>query len=280
MARFSGMKEIRRRLKVTRHMQQITKAMQLVAASRLRRAQPQMRHSLDYLEGLDKIMQLAAFYAAGSADPLLQPRSSGMPLIVLISGDRGLCGSYNDAVVRKALEAADAARGFVIVGLRGRDILQRHGIASEPGDFYEANDLSLLMVKQLARKLIERFRSDAGIASVRLVYTRYKSALQLVPEAEDILPISLPAPGQFGSSLEPGAGPILDRLLPALVEGRLYSAVMMSVTAEHSARRMTMNAATDNAQKMIERLTMEYNRERQDAITREIMDIVGGADIT
>ncbi|MDD3925943.1 MAG: ATP synthase F1 subunit gamma [bacterium] len=279
MAGVGGMRIIKRRLKVAQSTQQITKAMQLIAASKLRRAEPQMRRALSYYEGLIEVLG-----AAVSADydrnlVLASARDSGDILVLLMSGDRGLCGAYNDAVVRKGIEAAEGSKRFIVIGLRGRDKLSRAGITPGPGDFHEANRLTILAVKRLSESIVERFLQDTSIRTVRLVYTHYYSALSHDPVIEDLLPVRLPAPSGPEPLSEPDTEALITGILPAIVEARIYSAVMMSVAAEHSARRMTMSSATDNAQDMIDNLRRMYNRERQTAITSEIIDIVGGAEI-
>lgn len=278
MAGVGGIRIIKRRLKVAQSTQQITRAMQLIAASKLRRAEPHMRQAINYYDSL--VEMLAAARAAGCKQgfTLAAPRNEGDTLVFLISGDRGLCGAYNDAVVKKGLEAAEGSQRFIVIGLRGRDKLGRAGITPGPGDFYEANKLTLLAIKRLSESLIERFIQDTSIKRICLVYTHYYSALSHNPVMEDILPVCLPEPVGPEPLAEPDTIDLIDGILPAVVEARIYNAIMISVAAEHSARRMTMSSATDNAQEMIDNLRRMYNRERQAAITREIIDIVGGAE--
>jgi len=283
-------RQIRGRIRVAKNIQQITKAMKMVAAARLRRAQEAVGAARPYAEKMRDVMASLGGATGGVQHPLLR-RAEGEPRaigILLITGDRGLCGAYNSSVIRKA---NDLVKSFgpertklVCVGKKGATFFRRRGfdiVAEHP---VPATGISFAEAQALAKTGRDLFAAGE-IDVLYLVYTRFLSALSQRPQELQILPIDPPetengaAAGPTAEYLfEPDPEEILASLLPRYVDTQVYQAVVESVASEHGARMTSMSAATDNAGTMISKLTLTLNRARQAAITKEIAEIVGGAE--
>lgn len=283
-------RQIRSRIRVAKNIQQITKAMKMVAAARLRRAQDAVGAARPYAQKMREV--LASLSAGGSSDlthPLLR-QAVGEPsniAIILITGDRGLCGAYNSSVIRIATDIARpygpehtkfvciGKKGAVFFRRRGFDVLKEHPVPATGLPFVDAQTLA-----RTARELFECGDVDA----VYVVYTQFVSAMTQRPKSLLVLPIepvtsSESSKGQPADYIfEPDPEQILGGLLPRYVDTQVFQAVVESVASEHGARMTSMSNATDNAGKMISGLTLTLNRVRQAAITKEIAEIVGGAE--
>ncbi len=283
--------DIRRRIRAVKSTQQITKAMKMVAASKLRRAQERIQHARPYALQMQRVLNSLASRVDPSAHPLLDdrrvPRAQGKALLIIITADRGLCGSFNTNVVKSAATfiTENAARqvGLGLVGRRGRDYFGRRGFAV----LYEQINLFASLrfddAKSIARAAMEAF-VDGHVDSVYLVYNEFKSVLQQKVVVDQLLPIPR---GTFGESQ--ATGPVVDylyepepnelfrHLLPNHVEVQVWRALLESAAAEHAARMTAMDAATRNSAEMIDQLTLYMNKVRQAAITREIIEVVSGA---
>jgi len=283
-------RQIRGRIRVAKNIQQITKAMKMVAAARLRRAQETVISARPYAQKMRDVMASLGSAGGNVRHPLLR-RAEGEPQkigIILVTGDRGLCGAYNSSVIRKANELikpfGPERSKLVCVGKKGATFFRRRGyeiVAEHP---VPATGISFAEAQLLARTGRDLF-ADRDIDVLYLVYTRFLSALSQRPQELQILPIDPPVAAEgVGQGppvdyiYEPDSDQILASLLPRYVDTQVYQAIVESVASEHGARMTSMSAATDNAGKMISSLTLTLNRARQAAITKEIAEIVGGAE--
>ena len=283
-------RQIRGRIRVAKNIQQITKAMKMVAAARLRRAQEAVGAARPYAEKMRDVMASLGGAGGSVRHPLLR-RAEGEARnigILLVTGDRGLCGAYNSSVIRKANDllkpfGPDRAK-LVCVGKKGATFFRRRGfdvVAEHP---VPATGISFAEAQILARAGRDLF-ANGEIDVLYLVYTKFLSALSQRPLELQILPIEPPQAAEGAVQepnvdyiFEPDADQILASLLPRYVDTQVYQAIVESVASEHGARMTSMSAATDNAGKMISSLTLTLNRARQAAITKEIAEIVGGAE--
>ena len=280
-----SLKVIRKRISSVRNTQQITKAMKMVSAAKLRRAQEAVVASRPYSEKLGELLANVATVLPGDAHPLLRrPPENPRTVLVVLTADRGLCGAYNSALLRQAeaylREAAGREVALVAVGRKGGDYFKRRPVTIAERRM-QSETTPLVLARALASSLSARFVAGE-IDRVDLLYSRFRSALSQIPTVETILPVTVeraedaPAPVEY--LIEPDPATLLARLLPQSVEARIYHAVLEALASEHAARMTAMDSATSNASDMIFRLTLEMNRARQAAITKELMEIVGGAE--
>ena len=280
------LKIIRKRITSIRNTQQITKAMKMVSAAKLRRAQEAALMARPYADKMNEILINLSARVSRSAHPLLAIREEKRIQLVLVTSDRGLCGGYNANLVRAA-EAFIRQHGagkeilLVLVGRKGADYYRRR--RGETGERY-LNFLSTPaeeLAAVIAEKLITRF-VDGETDAVYLIYSHFRSALSQVPTVEKILPVALSEtqePEQLTEYLyEPGAEELLSSLLPRITEIKIQRALLEATASEHGARMTAMDSATTNASKMMGSLTLQMNRARQASITRELMEIVGTAE--
>ncbi len=280
------LKIIRKRITSIRNTQQITKAMKMVSAAKLRRAQEAALMARPYADKMKEILINLSARVSRSAHPLLAIREEKRIQLVLVTSDRGLCGGYNANLVRAA-EAFIRQHGagkeilLVLVGRKGADYYRRR--RGETGERY-LNFLSTPaeeLAAVIAEKLITRF-VDGETDAVYLIYSHFRSALSQVPTVEKILPVALSEtqePEQLTEYLyEPGAEELLSSLLPKITEIKIQRALLEAAASEHGARMTAMDSATTNASKMMGSLTLQMNRARQASITRELMEIVGTAE--
>jgi len=280
------LKIIRKRITSIRNTQQITKAMKMVSAAKLRRAQEAALMARPYADKMNEILINLSARVSRSAHPLLAIREEKRIQLVLVTSDRGLCGGYNANLIRAA-EAFIRQHGagkeilLVLVGRKGADYYRRR--RGETGERYlnflssPAEELAAV----IAEKLITRF-VDGETDAVYLIYSHFRSALSQVPTVEKILPVALSEtqePEQLTEYLyEPGAEELLSSLLPKITEIKIQRALLEAAASEHGARMTAMDSATTNASKMMGSLTLQMNRARQASITRELMEIVGTAE--
>lgn len=280
------LKIIRKRITSIRNTQQITKAMKMVSAAKLRRAQEAALLARPYADKMNDILTNLSARVSRSAHPLLATREEKRIQMVLVTSDRGLCGGYNANLVRAA-EAFIRNHGvgkeilLALVGRKGADYYRRR--RGETGERY-LNFLSTPaeeLAAVIAERLIARF-VDGETDAVYLIYSHFRSALSQVPTVEKILPVALSEtqePEQLTEYLyEPGAEELLSSLLPKITEIKIQRALLEAAASEHGARMTAMDSATTNASKMMGSLTLQMNRARQASITRELMEIVGTAE--
>jgi F-type H+-transporting ATPase subunit gamma len=276
--------DLRRRIRSVKNTQQITKAMKMVAAAKLRRAQERMYAARPYAAGLRQVLSSVATRVDVTKHPLLQVREDEKNILVLIvTADRGLCGAFNTNVIRAAQNAI-AERHWphvelLPIGRKANDFFKRRTwpIRRQATGVFQA--LSLETARDIAQSAIDDFLSGE-IDAVYVVYNEFKSVIAQQLRVERLLPIE-GAIDQPQSSIdyiyEPSPEAILNELLPKHVEFQLYRILLESAAAEQGARMAAMEAATKNASEMISSLTLTYNRIRQAAITKEIIEIVSGA---
>lgn len=289
------MRQVRARIRVAKNIQQITKAMKMVAAARLKRAQDRVQSARPYAEQMRTVMGSLA-NAAGStvAHPLLEQRTSVKRIgILAITADRGLCGSYATNILKKTAEvirtcgpdgstpAQEDIRGIVI-GRKGQAYFRRRSIPVAAEFAINMTGTTFGEATEISRKAQAMFVSGE-VDVVYLVYTKFLSALTQKPTCVQLLPLSTESDDATeGASeealFEPNAATLFGDMVPRSVDTLVYQALLESVASEHGSRMTAMSSATDNAGKMIANLTLVANRARQAAITKEISEIVGGAD--
>ena len=294
----STAREIRRRIHSVKNIAQVTRALEAVSASKVRRAQAQVLATRPYAEKAWQILNNLASQAGNSADvhPLLTRRPEVNAVgVVLLTSDRGLCGAYNYNMVRTAMDFAKARAKpvkLITVGRKGRDLMWRtgHNIVAEFSKLPASP--SALDISPVARTAIDDFLTEA-VDEVFLAYTDFINTLKQRPVVKRLLPIR---PGEVETQAmseyvqevavetvvdyiyEPSPQAILDRVLPSFTELQVYQAVLESLASEHSARMVAMRNATDNAHELVGALQLEYNKVRQQTITGDILDIAGGAE--
>jgi len=277
-------REIRRRIKSVQSTAKITKAMEMIAASKMRRAQERDLAGRPYADLMRQVLgDLAAQRQAGDViHPLLIQRPVNRIALVHITPDRGLCGGLNANVNRKA-ESFILERGIpttiVAVGRKGRDFMMRCG-EEVHAEFTRLGDQpSLADILPIARVVIDDY--SAGLVDeVYLCYAQFVTTMVQRPAIWRLLPVepaTIEARLNVGYIYEPSPSAVLAELLPRFVEMEIYHAIFESIASEQSARMVAMRAATDNANELIEHLTLTYNKARQEAITKELLDITGGA---
>ncbi len=307
--------DIRRRIRAVKSTQQITKAMKMVAASRMRRAHDRIVHARPFAAGMLRVLRSLASRVDPSAHPLLtrkDPLKSGARvLLIVVSGDKGLAGSFNSNIVKAAAmfvaERPGSQVSMTLVGRKARDFFKRRGIPIRGEYVGVFAKLSARDAREIAETAIEAFTSDQ-VDAVFLVYNEFKSVMLQKTTVEQLLPIAAepfegaalsgtgapPAPGagynedrnqdghiDAGSKIdylyEPDPATILAQLLPRYVESQIFHALLESNAAFYAAQMTAMEAATKNSAEMIESLTLYMNKVRQAAITREIIEVVSGA---
>lgn len=275
--------DIRRRIRSTKNTQQITKAMKMVSAAKLRRAQERIFAARPYAAALREVLTSVATRVEDITHPLLQAHETERNvLLVVVTADRGLCGAFNSNVLRAAMNAIHE-RGWesitvLPIGRKGMDFFKRRPFpVRHSAQLMQA--LSQEEAHVIATKLVEDFTSEKADA-VYVVYNEYKSIISQIVRVERLLPIERAWDEQASAVdylYEPGPMEILNELLPKHIESQLYRTLLESAAAEQGARMTAMEAATKNASDMISHLTLTYNRIRQAAITKEIIEIVSGA---
>jgi len=279
--------DLRRRIRAVKSTQQITKAMKMVAASKLRRAQDRLISARPFASEMLRVLNGLAARVEPEAHPLLEQRSadSGPAMLIVITADRGLAGSFNANVIKSAsafiAKDAGGEAALGLVGRKGRDFFVKRGFDVR----YEAVNIFQKVQYEDARKIaesaIEEFTAGR-VSSVYLVYNEFKSIMSQRVVIERLLPIPKleiePGQHQTDYLFEPGPELILGSLLPRHVETQIWRALLESAAAEHAARMTAMDAATRNSSEILDSLTLYMNKVRQAAITREIIEVVSGAE--
>lgn len=278
-----SMKDIKLRIKSVESTMQITKAMELVASSKMRRAKERVEHSRPYFETLYESLTKIAAADPRARNPYLRRDDIKRTLLVVIAGDRGLAGGYNANVFKQA----DAAEGPVTVlpiGKRSAEYFAHHEAGLFTPEVLMAADVSVSECFTLSHQITEGFLKGEYDA-VKLCYTRFDSMMTQTATTLEVLPLTIePTEAQKAEArrsqvlYKPSSEEVFGAIIPEYVAGVLYGAVCESVASELAARRTAMDAATKNAGEMIEHLNLYYNRARQAAITQEITEIVAGAE--
>lgn len=277
-----NMRDLKRRIRSIRSTQHITRAMKMVAAAKLRKAQAQVTAARPYAEKLEEVIGRLI----GAVDPETQPLAATREIkkagYVLITGDRGLAGGYNANLIRLAeerLQAEERPVALVTVGRKGRDYFRRRRVEIVRSFTDIGDEPDLIQARELARQLVDLYL-EGTVDEVNLIYTRFYSALRQVPRIDRLLPIKAGATGEDSGDYiyEPSPAEVLKALLPRYCEIKVYQALLEAKASEHGARMTAMDNATENAAEMIDKLTLSFNRARQAAITMEIVEVVAGAD--
>src|SRR5262252_9169828 len=282
--------DIRRRIKSVKNTQQITKAMKMVSASKLRRAQERVINARPFANKMTEVLsELAAHTPEDFQHPLLDQRGDERYLVVLVTADKGLCGAFNANLIKAAQaflkEHADKQVQFLAVGRKGRDFFRRRAeVAGEYIGLTGKGRVEFSEGLEVARDIMKRFTDDETIDKVFLIFAEFKTVLTQRVVVEQLLPISQTetveadaAKAEIDYIYEQPPAQVFTRLLPLLVETQIFRALLESIASEQGARMTAMDAASKNAGELISTLTLNMNRIRQAAITREIIEIVSGA---
>ena len=279
----ASQRDIRRRIQSSKNIKQITRAMQFVAASKLKRAQEATLASRPYAEKLDEVLADLAIVLGDEDHPLLVRREGGKRLIVLITTDRGLAGALNTNTIRFAAQQITEHEGdltVVTVGRKGRDAMRRSRVPLEAHFEGYGDKPTFADIIPLARLISDDYLAGT-YSRVDIVYSLFVSTLSQKPSMIELLPVnpSEDTTGIPGNQFifEPSPAAVLEKLLPRYVATRLFQAVLESKASEESSRMVAMKNATENADELIEDLTLSYNKVRQSNITREMIEIASGA---
>lgn len=291
----ANLRDIRRRIKSVKNTAQITRAMQMVAAAKMKKAQDQALAGRDYADLLNQVLVNLKENVDEEAHPLLEKREGGKELMLVISTDKGLCGALNTNLLKKVRSSvsADAEIEFVTVGRKLRDQLSKAG-EELVADFEVADPAPFIEARPIASLLMKKFL-DGEYGKISVAFTNFVSTMTQDPTVVQLLPIDADSVGEkqdyegvgkdeitdtdrtaaLGKDylFEPSSEGVLDALLPLYVNFQVYQMIIESRASEHSARMVAMKGATDNAKKMTKELTLEYNKARQAAITAELLEI-------
>lgn len=276
--------DIRRRIRSVRNTQQLTKAMKTVSAAKLRRAQDRVFSARPYVSQLHEVLANLTLRLESVSHPLLEVRPEKRLLFIVVTADRGLCGAFNSNIIRSAstflLEHRGQEVNLFLVGRKGRDFFRRRGFAIGAEFVNIFSRLDYGNAKDISEKVVEAY-ADEKVDAVYMAYNEFKSVMQQRIAVERLLPLSR---AEFKETLTPrdyiyeqAPQEIFNRLLPRYVEIQVYRMLLESVASEHGARMAAMETASRNAGDMIDALTLNMNRVRQAAITREIIEVVSGA---
>ncbi|MEM7383600.1 MAG: ATP synthase F1 subunit gamma [Verrucomicrobiota bacterium] len=286
-------RDIRRRIRSVKNTAQITRAMQLVAASKMKKAQDQALSGRHYAELMNKVLVNLREFSSVESHPLLQAGEGDRDLFVVITTDKGLCGGLNTNLLKKVVAEAKDTDSFVTVGKKGRGSLgrlQKDLVA----DFSVSDTVDFAEVKLISKFITEKF-TEGEYGSVKVAFTNFINTLSQEPHIETLLPVSqvhlgkkkdyegmgnedaandAPEPSADGGySFEPDAASVFDTVVPQYVNYEIYQMVLEGRASEHSSRMVAMKSATDNADQIIKDLTLQYNKLRQAAITSELLEI-------
>jgi len=287
----AGVREFKRRIRSVQSTQKITKAMKMVAAAKLRRAQEAAEDSRPYTETLQGTLARLSGLSVDVEHPLLKKRAEVSKVgYIVVTADRGLCGGYNTNIIRACTDdiAADErkpAKGIIAVGRKARDFFRKRG--GLEAEFVNLGDkISYADAREIAQYVINAYENEE-FDEINIVYARFINALRQVPTMVKLLPIEPPSAAETSEATdklnveyiyEPSAEEILVNLLPRYVGSQIYHAMLEGKASEHGARMTAMGNASENAGEIIDNLTLKMNKVRQAAITDEILDIVGGAE--
>ena len=284
-----SLKDIKKRIGSVKNTQQITKAMKMVAAAKLRRAQEAAVYARPYAEKLQSVMSNLAAREEGNGHALLNQRGTGRALVVLMTADRGLCGGFNANPSKEAERfIRNNELGFddidlMIIGRKGRDFLKSR-VGDNITKVHEniTTDATYKTAQLIGVEIVDAY-SEEKYDAVYVIYNAFQSAIVQVVTVEQVLPIQPKGTeevqeGTVDYLYEPDRTEVLSQLLPKMVEVQIFRALLESNASEQGARMSSMDSASRNASDMISKLTLQYNRARQAAITKELMEIISGAE--
>ncbi|WP_045801730.1 ATP synthase F1 subunit gamma [Flagellimonas lutaonensis] len=281
----ANLKEIRNRITSVKSTMQITSAMKMVSAAKLKKAQDAITAMRPYADKLTELLQnLSGSLDSDIGGKYADNRPVNKVLVVAITSNRGLCGAFNSNIIKQSVSLYHGKYGgkqvdFMTIGKKGNDILgKKFTIVSNHSEIYD--DLTFENVAEIAENLMQRF-TEGEYDRIELVYNKFKNAATQIVMTEQILPI-VPVEGDTSGSadyiFEPSKAEIVEQLIPKSLKTQLYKAIRDSFASEHGARMTAMHKATDNAAELRDQLTLTYNKARQASITNEILEIVGGAE--
>jgi F-type H+-transporting ATPase subunit gamma len=292
-----SLKAIRKRIASVKNTRKITRAMKLVAAAKLRRAQDAIIAARPYATALTRVVSELSAVAGADAHPLFEDRPAKKAAVVVFTSDRGLAGAFNTNVIKRteALVKGELAEyqevSLRIIGRKANQYFSRRGAKIASFDAAATGPTALAVAGETATRIVDDFLSGK-VDRVFVVYNEFKSAITQTTRVKQVLPVvpeqvpqaattggkSAAAPTQLDNTYEPSKEVLLSRLVPLYVQIGLYRAALESIAGEFGARMSAMESATKNAGEMISRLTLQYNRARQAAITKELLEIIGGAE--
>ena len=280
----ASMKDIKLRIKSVESTMQITKAMELVASSKLRKAKERQERCRPYFTGLKKTLDDIEAATSDFSSPYQQRREMKKRCLIVIAGDRGLAGGYNSNVFKAAQELMQGGEPVCVVpiGKRTVDFFTRRGVEIMTTEFAEAADISVADCFTISSMVTKGYR-EGQFDQVSILYTQFVSMLTQTPVSEELLPLEASEKKEHTGAeslvlYEPSPSVVYDAIVPNYIAGMIYGAMCESVASELGARRTAMDAASKNAAEMIDDLSLRYNRARQGAITQEITEIVAGAE--
>ncbi len=278
------LKQIRQRIKTAKNIQQITKAMKLVAAARLKKATDRVLEARPYADKLKELMGSLANAGELPAHPLMEQREVKKAIVILVTSERGLAGGYNTTIIRKAsdfVKDAGFSVEFVTVGKKGFQFFSKRGWTIRKTVTMPSSGAALENAVDVTKVTLQAFESGE-VDAIYVCYSKFYSAIRQVPQLVQLLPIEAPVTEVKASgaevTFEPNAEAVLNALLPRYFQTLVWQSLLEGTASEFGARMTAMTSATDNAGKMIHSLTLKANRERQAGITTEILEVVGGAE--
>jgi F-type H+-transporting ATPase subunit gamma len=281
-----NLKDIRRRIGTVEKTQQITRAMRMVAGAKLRRAQDAIESARPYAERMRSTLIEVARSTRDAEHPLLEQRDVRSVELVIVTSDRGLCGAFNSNVIKTAQGAIDehadvANLAITTAGRKGKEFFKRSHAAVLREDYPQEGWVTYGQAAEMARDLSQRY-ADGLVDEVVLIDSEFVSAMTQTPRIVPLLPLVTGGEEEDAESLayeiEPSPEKLLATLIPKAVEVEIYRALLENQAGEHAARMAAMESATRNTEELIESLTLQYNRARQAAITKELVEIVSGAE--
>lgn len=282
----ANLKDIKRRIGSVKNTQQITKAMKLVAAAKLRRTQESVMASRPFSEKVAEVMESVAAAARENSHPLLRRKDPENILIIVMSGDKGLCGPFNTNVLKAAAKVINDNHGkgisLLVTGKNGIDFFRRRKMTVLKAILDYGKKLGYDLAGEIATAVTEEFLSGR-VDKVYMVYNKFRNVVVQIPTTVSLLPVTVAKRDEHATppvdfEYEPSEAVILDEIFRRYIESQIYQSLLESAASENGARMTAMDAATKNAKEMIEKLTLQYNRARQAAITTEIIEVVTGAD--
>jgi len=282
----ASLRDIRKRIASVKNTQKITNAMKMVSAAKLRRAEEAIKAARPFAEKMREVLMSLASRANPSAHPMLEVRPVQKALLILITADRGLCGAFNTNLNRRAeafvkeMKAKGVQVDLINVGRKGNDYFRRRQVEIAEKFVNVMNQVSFELAGQVIDAAAEKFNLGE-YQEVYLLYNSFRTAVTQIVTFRRLLPIKPEeddAPRDREYLYEPSEEELLEGILPRYIQVQVYTGLLDSVASEHGARMTAMEAATTNADEMIYKLTLKHNRLRQESITTELMEIVGGAE--
>ncbi|MDY6855953.1 MAG: ATP synthase F1 subunit gamma [Thermodesulfobacteriota bacterium] len=281
------LRDIRRRIDSVKNTQIITRAMQMVAAAKLRRAQENALMNRPYSERMMEVLRSLSLRTTEESHPLLERREIKNVRLVVVSAERGLCGAFNNNVLTRAEwivregNEKNLNTSLVLVGIKAKDYFKRRKYTPYKKYIDVLNKVEFSLASEIGKDIVNSYKKRE-IDEVRVVYTRFVSMIKQEVNVETLLPIQPMEEKEEESIIEyiyePDEQRILEEILPRYIKVQIYKAMLESVASEQAARMTAMEAATKNAGELIESLTLSYNKARQASITKEMLDIVGGSE--